>query len=139
MQRYKWDGEQPDDYRYRDQYEVLWGIVMEFFDDSEQVDLRRADLALLENIAEALRWIHSVVPHGDISENSILLVKENGISRVVWIGFSRALAQRDEPWTWGGDINWRRPPFLCSKEWDQFRNLLLENTVSSTTLDDTDI
>jgi hypothetical protein len=80
MQRGGWDGDQPDDYRYCLPYESLYGIVMEFPDDSEQGELRRADLALLENIAGTLTRIHSAVLHSDISVRKILLVEENGIS-----------------------------------------------------------
>lgn len=129
MNRHEWDGDQPDDYRYGQANEFMYGIVMEFFFDAEYVDLRRADLTLLGNLTAGLNWIHSVLIHGNISEKNILLVKENGVSRVVWIGFSKALLLREEPWTCIDDIAWNGRSFLISKERDEFRNLLLENTV----------
>ena len=88
LSRSRWDGEQPE---YTNPDEILYGIVMEFFEDCEELDLRRLTLPLAEVIARALRQIHEArVLHNDLAERNILLVRESGQIRVVWVDFSCA-------------------------------------------------
>lgn len=92
---------------------------MEYFEDCRPLDLSVADLSLAEQLGKTLEQIHqSGVVHRDIEERNILLVREAGKVRVVWIDFSSS-------WS-GPQYDWDR-----SIEWDEFRGFLLQNMVHS--------
>jgi serine/threonine protein kinase len=115
--RRKWDGEQPDDDMEQDPDEILYGLVMEYFDDFQEIDMKKADIHLAEVLGKTLERIHEGgVIHNDIEERNILLVREAGSIRIVWIDFSCA---------WTG-IRYRR---TRSVEWDMFRGFLLQEMV----------
>jgi serine/threonine protein kinase len=118
--RWRWDGEEPGIYFSEDERnEKLYGIVMEYFADCRQLNLGIASLQLAERVGEALDKIHEGgVVHRDLAERNILLVRESGRWRVVWIDFSCA---------WSG----KQYEPTCIMEWDEFRGLLLENMVIS--------
>jgi hypothetical protein len=116
--RWKWDGKQHGDYHGYDRNEILHGLVMEFFEDCRQLDLKKADLRLADALAESLERIHEAgVVHNDIEERNILLVRESGTVRVVWVDFSCA---------WSGP-EYKGPNPL---EWDDFCSLLIDNMVA---------
>jgi serine/threonine protein kinase len=115
--RWKWDGNQPDNYSSCDKDEQLYGLVMEYFEDCEPINLKKVSLHLAKAIGNGLERIHSAgVVHRDIAERNLLLVRENGHSRVVWIDFS---------------CSWSGPQFTRTAilEWDDFRGLLWEGMV----------
>jgi serine/threonine protein kinase len=115
--RWKWDGNQPDEDTELDRKEELYGLVMEYFQDCESINLRRVNLRMAEVIGGTLEMIHSAcVVHRDIAERNVLLVREDGQSRVVWIDFSCA---------WSGQ-EYTRTTIL---EWDMFRGFLYEGMV----------
>ena len=115
--RWKWDGEQHGDYHEYDQDEILDGLVMEYFEDCREIDMKKADIHLAVALGETLQRIHDAgVVHNDIEERNILLVRESGKIRIVWIDFSCA-------WS-GPDF---RPPNPV--EWNWFRGFLLDTMV----------
>jgi hypothetical protein len=121
--RWKWDGNQPDDYTLHDRDEMLYGIFMEYFEDFEAVNLSKASVRLAEVMGQTLEMIHGTgVVHGDIAERNILLVRENGMVRVVWIDFSCAWAGRQYLDT------------ATDMEWNKFRDLLDKGMVLSFSL-----
>jgi hypothetical protein len=118
MPRWKWDGLQPDDYERVDRDEVIAGLMIEYFEDCRELNLKTASVNLVVNVARALEKIHEGgVLHRDIAERNILLVRDAGKTRVVWIDFSCA---------WTGIIY--RPGF--SLEYNLFRAFLVENMVN---------
>ena len=117
LPRWRWDGLERDDPMSRDREEILGGLVIEYFEDCRPLDLRFADLWLAEQVGRSLERIHQGgVVHNDIEERNILLVREAGKVRVVWIDFSSSRSGRR--FDWERDI-----------EWDEFRGFLLENMV----------
>jgi serine/threonine protein kinase len=115
--RWKWDGAQPDDYSYVDRDETLYGLVMEYFEDCEEIDLKRVDLHTIEMLGKTLDLIQEAgVIHRDYEERNILLVREAGKVRIVWIDFSCA---------WSGKI-FQGPDAI---ERDLFRCFLSDNMV----------
>jgi tRNA A-37 threonylcarbamoyl transferase component Bud32 len=85
---------------------------MEYFEDCQEIELRRADIPLAVALGRSLERIHeAMVLHRDIEERNILLVRESGKVRVVWVDFSSA---------WCGiQYKGARP-----MEWEYFRNFL---------------
>lgn len=83
----RWDGKPPNSFNI---YEpIVYGIVMELFEDFQEMSYSSLDIPTAQTICIALRRIHAArVRHGDVQEQNILLVNENGIRRVVWIDFS---------------------------------------------------
>jgi hypothetical protein len=70
---------------------ILYGLVMEFFDDCREVDFSKIGVTTAEAIGRALKRIHDGrVAHSDIAERNVLLVRQAGKIRVVWIDFSCA-------------------------------------------------
>ena len=117
MPRWKWDGEQPDDYNYVHRDELLYGLVMDYFEDCREIDMNMADLHLAEMLGETLKLIHEAgVVHRAIEERNILLVRESGKTRIVWIDFSHA---------WAGQGYKGALPL----EWDMFRGFLMDTMV----------
>jgi serine/threonine protein kinase len=115
--RWKWDGDQTDDDTDHDRNEELYGLVLEYFRDCESINLRRVSLRMAEVLGGTLEMIHNAcVVHRDIAERNVLLVREDGQSRVVWIDFSCA---------WCGP-EYTRTTIL---EWDMFRGFLYEGMV----------
>lgn len=117
--RWKWDGNQVDFYGVHDRDEILYGIVMEYFEDFQEIEMRKADLHTAELLGKTFeRILDAGVIHNDIEERNILLVRESGNVRIVWIDFSCA---------WSGTI------YLAtrSSEWDMFRGFLRETMVQS--------
>lgn len=115
--RWKWDGEQPDDYSTLDREEILYGIVMEFFEDCQEIDLKRVNLKMAGALLRTLDMMHETgVYHRDIEDRNILLVKEEGQVRVVWIDFSSA---------WIG-LQYGRSQ---ARDWNDLRAILVENMV----------
>ena len=93
--RWKFDGLQPDTYAVGQRDEILYGLFMEYFEDCQEIVLRRGTLRLAEILAQTLEIIHEAgVIHNDIAERNILLVREAGKVRVVWIDFSCAWVGR---------------------------------------------
>lgn len=120
--RWKWDGGKPDDYDHVDRNEILYGLVMEYFDDCQEIDMKRADIKLAEVLGQTFeRILDAGVIHNDIEERNILLVRESNSVRIVWIDFSSA---------WSGEIYLN----ARSQEWDMFRGFLLESMVPSFTV-----
>lgn len=114
--RWKWDGNQPT-FDYDDRDEILYGLVMEYFDEYQQINMQKADIHMAEILGQTLEMIHNAgVAHGDIDERNILLVREGGTARIVWIDFSCA---------WAGKVYRGTGPI----EWDMFRGFLLETMV----------
>jgi tRNA A-37 threonylcarbamoyl transferase component Bud32 len=96
---------------------------MEYFEDFEAVNLSKASVRLAEVMGQTLEMIHGTgVVHGDIAERNILLVRENGMVRVVWIDFSCAWAGRQYLDT------------ATDMEWNKFRDLLDKGMVLSFSL-----
>jgi tRNA A-37 threonylcarbamoyl transferase component Bud32 len=92
---------------------------MEFFEDCHEISLRKADVRLAESLGRALERIHrAMVVHRDIEERNILLVRESGEVRVVWIDFSSA---------WCGLAFEKR----TAMEWNLFRNFLYGHLVEA--------
>jgi len=121
LPRWRWDGNQPDDYEMYNRNEIIFGLFMEFFEDCQQIDMRRVDLRIADVMARSFeRILYSGVIHNDIEERNILLVREGGFLRVVWIDFSCA---------WSGEVNWR----TAQIEWDTFCGFLLEHMVNPST------
>lgn len=117
--RWKWDGLQPDNYEDVDRDELLYGIVMEYFPDCQQIDMKRADLRLADLLALTFQMIMDAgVIHNDIDERNIMIVRESGKARVVWIDFSSAWSGVEFLSTYGR-----------SMQWDMFRAFLLEEMV----------
>jgi Lipopolysaccharide kinase (Kdo/WaaP) family len=84
----EWNGEDGDE---QGGDEVWYGIGMEYLKDFREVQFERIDLATAEAVARALNRIHEArIMHGDMQERNILLVREGGIVRAVWIDFSCA-------------------------------------------------
>ena len=116
--RWKFDGEKPDNYLKVDREEILYGLFMDYFEDCQELELKRATLRLAEVIGKTLEMIHEAgVIHRDIAERNILLVRESGKLRVVWIDFSCA---------WTG----RQFERTRSTEWGNFRGFLYEGMVT---------
>jgi len=68
---------------------IYYGIVMEYFDDFRELDYSKLDWQVGEAVARALSRIHEArILHGDIAERNILLVRESGKVRPVWIDYS---------------------------------------------------
>ena len=64
---------------------------MEYFDDYRELDFSRVDIPTAEAVGRALIRIHEArVMHGDMEERNIILVRESGSIRAVWIDFSCA-------------------------------------------------
>lgn len=117
LPRWKWDGQQPT-YGRHNRDEILYGLVMEYFEDCEEINMRKADVYMAEMLGRSLEMIHDAgVLHRDIEERNILLVREAGTVRIVWIDFSCA---------WSGEVYQETRPL----EWDMFRGFLLETMVS---------
>jgi len=115
--RWRWDGAQPDDYNEHDRDEILYGIVMEFFEDCQEIDMRKADIRTAQVLAQSLERIHeALVVHRDIEERNILVLREAGKQRIVFIDFSSA---------W---LGFAFKP-TRSLEWNEFRAFLYENIV----------
>jgi hypothetical protein len=71
--------------------ENYYGIVMEYFDDFREVDFEKLDVDTAIAVVKALTRIHQArIRHGDLQEQNILLVRQAGIVRIVWIDFSCA-------------------------------------------------
>jgi serine/threonine protein kinase len=101
----------------QDADEILYGLVMEYFDDFQEIDMKKADIHLAEVLGKTLERIHEGgVIHNDIEERNILLVREAGSVRIVWIDFSCA---------WTG-IQFKGTRRL---EWDMFCGFLFDNMV----------
>jgi hypothetical protein len=112
----EWDGLQSSGNRF-EKGAVLHGIVMEYFEEYKHIAMDKCDLRTARLLGESLGMIHAAgVIHNGIRENNILLVKEEGMIRVVWINFSES---------WSGFI------YLESRatEWDVFRDFLLTSMV----------
>jgi len=87
----RWDGAQCR----TDGSQVLHGLVMEYFPDCVEVEYSLFDIPTFKEMLEGLRRIHKGrVRHGDLKEDNILLVREQGKVRVVWIDFSCAWVDR---------------------------------------------
>ena len=115
--RWKWDGEQPDDYEFVNRDEILYGLVMEYFENCREIDMKTVDLHTAEMLGETLKLIHEGgVVHRHIEERNILLVRESGKTRIAWVGFS---------YSWSGKAYQSSGP----PEWDMFRRFLLDNMV----------
>jgi Lipopolysaccharide kinase (Kdo/WaaP) family len=95
---------------------VYYGIVMEYFDDYQELDWSRLDIPTAEAVGRALTRVHSArVMHGDMEERNILLVRESGSVRVVLIDFTCA---------------WLNAyPEALDEEWGFFLFDLVENMV----------
>jgi hypothetical protein len=118
--RKKWDGDQPsyEEWDLKGQEQVLYGLVMEYFDDCQEIKLWKANVPLVKALGQSFeRILDAMVIHNDIYERNILLVRESGKVRVVWIDFSCA-------WT-GTCYSGARP-----SEWDMFRGFLQNYVVS---------
>jgi hypothetical protein len=71
--------------------EIWYGIAMEYFEDFRELQFEKIDAVTAEAVARALNRIHEArIRHGDMQEQNILLVRENGVVRAVWIDFSCA-------------------------------------------------
>ena len=117
LPRWKWDGEQPDDYEYVKKDEMLYGLVMDYFEDCREIDMKMVDMHLAEILGETLKLIHKGgIVHGNIEERNILLVRESAKTRVVWIDFSNA---------WAGPMFKGTQPL----EWDTFCGFLMDTMV----------
>jgi serine/threonine protein kinase len=117
LPRWKWDGEQSDDYEYVKRDEMLYGLVMDYFEDCREIDMKMTDMYLAEMLGETLKLIHEGgVVHRNIEERNILLVRESGKTRIVWIDFSNA---------------WAGPMYKGTRslEWDTFRGFLMDTMV----------
>lgn len=115
--RWRFDGNQPDEYGEDDRDELLHGIFIEYFEDYQELDLSRATVHLAEVLGRTLEMIHQAgVVHNDVAERNILLVREPDTVRVVWIDFSCA---------------WSGPQFKRTRamEWNSFRGLLYQKMV----------
>ena len=119
--RWKWEGEQQsarvkNDPKYGEEW--LYGLVMEWFEDSQEIDLRKGNLRLAEVLGQGLERIHeAMVAHRDIEPRNILLTRQSGKLRVVWLDFSSA---------WCGT----QYKFVISQEWLLFRSLLYKYMVN---------
>jgi hypothetical protein len=81
-----WDG---DTSTMSDGNELRYGLVMEWFDDYQEVHYETLDLRTAEVLGHAIDQIHAAkVLHNDLSEDNILLVRESGKLRLVIIDFS---------------------------------------------------
>jgi len=119
LPRSKWDGNQPDDYNIFDSEEILYGLVMDYFEDCEPLDLRKVDIHIAELLSSTLSLIHQAgVQHNDIAERNILLVREDGTVRIVWIDFSCA---------WTGKVY---ADFRCPGDWNMFVGFLYKTLVT---------
>jgi tRNA A-37 threonylcarbamoyl transferase component Bud32 len=115
--RWRFDGNQPDNYFTVNREEQLYGIFMDYFEDCQEIELRRGTLRLAEVLGKTLEVIHEAgVIHNDLAERNILLVRESGKVRVVWIDFSCA---------WSG----RQFERTRSIEWRSFRGFLYQRMV----------
>lgn len=115
--RWEWDGQQPDDYEYVDREEILCGIVMEYFEDFQEIDMKRADIHMAEKLLQILELMENVgVLHRDVAERNILLVREADKTRIVFVDFSCA---------WAGKVYQGPNPI----ERDMFRGFLVESMV----------
>ena len=118
--RWKFDGNQPDNYSVVKRDETLYGLFMEYFEDCQEIELRRGTLRMAEVLAETLEIIHEAgVIHNDIAERNILLVREAGKVRIVWIDFSCA---------------WSGPQFQGTRpiEWNTFTSFMFKRMVALT-------
>lgn len=71
--------------------EIQYGLVMEWFDDYQEVDYSLLDIPTALAIGRCLDRVHAArIKHGDLQGHNILLVRENGAARVVLIDFSCA-------------------------------------------------
>ena len=115
--RWRWEGRTPEESIPTDGDELLFGLVMECFEDCETLHIRRATVPILKELSKGFARIHAAgVVHRDLDERNILLVRKKGITRVVWIDFSSA-------W-WGFDF---LPTII--DEWDMFRSLVHDRSV----------
>lgn len=81
-----WNGDVPT---MSDGNEIRYGIIMEWFDDYQEVDYGTLDIRTAEALGHAIDRIHAAkVMHDDLEEGNILLVHESGKSRLVIIDFS---------------------------------------------------
>jgi len=70
---------------------ILHGLVMEFFEDCYEIEFSKLTVPMAVEVARALRNIHKAhVYQGDMQERNILIVRESGKVRPVWIDFSCA-------------------------------------------------
>lgn len=126
LPRWKWQGARTPHRNDAYEKEVLCGLVMEWFEDYEEIKLEGATLRMLEILADTLRMIHRAgVVHRDIEERNILLVRdpETKRARIVWIDFSSA---------WSGPkikplSVIRREAFL---DWSALHALMYEHVVN---------
>jgi hypothetical protein len=71
--------------------EMYYGITMEYFEDFREVDFEKMDAKIAMAVAKALTRIHYArIRHGDMQEQNVLLVRQEGSVRAVWIDFSCA-------------------------------------------------
>lgn len=116
--RWKFDGNQPDNYSTVNKNETLYGLFMDYFEDCQEIDLKRGTLRLAEVLGKTLTIIHEAgVIHNDLAERNILLVRESGKVRIVWIDFSCA---------WTG----RKFERTRAIEWNTFRGFLYQRMVN---------
>ena len=104
--------------KHSDQEEIYHGLIMEYFDDFRELDFSRIDIPTAEAVGRALIRIHEArVMHGDMADRNILLVRQNGVIRPVWIDFSCA---------WVNVF-----PETLDEEWNHFMGELVSNMVTS--------
>jgi hypothetical protein len=115
--RWRFDGNQLDDYDTYDREETMYGLFMEYFEDCREIELRRASIHLAEVLGQTLEMIHEAgVVHNDLAERNILLVRDSEGVRIVWIDFSCA---------WSGKGFER----TTRMEWNSLRGLLYQSLV----------
>ena len=86
----RWNGDHSSG-KHSDQEEIRHGLIMEYFDDFREIDFSRIDLPTADAVGRALIRIHEArVMHGDMAERNILLVRQSGVIRPVWIDFTCA-------------------------------------------------
>jgi hypothetical protein len=87
--------------------EIQYGLVMEYFEDYDQVEFSNLGVLAAEAIGRALGRIHEArVGHGDIDGRNTLFVREAESVRVVWMDFSFAWVHASEE--------------VMAMEWDAF-------------------
>ena len=88
LPKWRWNGGHGE---FNDPNGLLYGLVMEWFEDCQQVEFSTLDIPTAEAIGRALDRVHAArVMHGDLQGQNILLVREHKAVRVVLIDFSVA-------------------------------------------------